>query len=252
MKKEIMLIFVFLILLLSPLFSLDVLVVSTIGKAEVQREGFWFPLKQGERLHKGQMISTGFKSEVVLKIGESNVTVRALSRLSIENLQEQDGNHNSQVFLDVGGIKADVKAAKDRRVGFTVRSPVATASVRGTSGIIKSNGSLQGLTGTWQIKKQQNRPFVHSQNDISPEASFDFEKDSVWDSKNTFFVKQNQEISFNKTGSVVTNKVHAEKKTSMHHNAVLSGSQIEYGSNHSQFGGNTEKTGSVTIIVTPQ
>ena len=99
MKKIKLLFFVFLAILLSPVFSLDVLVVSAIGKTEVQRDGFWFPLKQGEKLYKGQMISTGFKSEVVLKIGESNITVRPLTRLCIENLQENDGNHNSQVFL---------------------------------------------------------------------------------------------------------------------------------------------------------
>ena len=90
------------------------------------------------------------------------------------------------------------------------------------------------------------------QSSVSPETAMDNEIDTVWDSKNVFLVKQNQEISFSKTGSVVTNKTHAEKKSSKQHNVILSGSQIEYGSSHVQTGRNEEKTGSVTIIVKPE
>ena len=49
----------------------------------------------------------------------------------------------------MGSIKANVKAAETKKVSFTVRTPVATASVRGTSGEISYNGMLNGETGVW-------------------------------------------------------------------------------------------------------
>ena len=54
----------------------------------------------------------------------------------------------------MGSIKANVKAAETQKVSFTVRTPVATASVRGTSGEISYNGILNGETGIWDYINQ--------------------------------------------------------------------------------------------------
>ena len=61
---------------------------------------------------------------------------------------------SSKVYLDMGSIKANVKAAETKKVSFTVRTPVATASVRGTSGEISYNGILNGETGIWDYINQ--------------------------------------------------------------------------------------------------
>lgn len=112
--------------------ALDGTVVSVAGKVEVQDGQKWIPLTKGDIVKKGAIISTGFKSEAILKFGESTLTMKPLSRLTLEQLLNLNGNHKTQVYLDVGSIKAKVRAATDKKVGFTVKSPVATASVRGT------------------------------------------------------------------------------------------------------------------------
>ncbi|MBO6218478.1 MAG: FecR domain-containing protein [Treponema sp.] len=125
--------------LTSSLFAMQAQVVSATGKAEVQKGSSWAALKAGDVLDAGSVIQTGFKSELVLKIKESTVTVSALTRITLQTLAEREGISGSQgkdettIFLDTGSLKSNVQKSADRRVGFTVRSPVATASVRGTA-----------------------------------------------------------------------------------------------------------------------
>ncbi|MBQ8013634.1 MAG: FecR domain-containing protein [Treponema sp.] len=119
-------------------FAMQATVVSAKGKAEVQNGSMWVALKPGDTLNQGSVIQTGFKSELVIKIKESTVTVASLSRLTLQTLAEREGlagaaaKDETSIFLDTGALRSNVKKSADRRVGFTVRSPVATASVRGT------------------------------------------------------------------------------------------------------------------------
>lgn len=149
MKKTCLL--VFFALLIIPAFTLDAVVVSVLGKAEMQTAKGWQPMKEGSKLTAGTLVSTGFKSQAVLAIGKSTVTVQPLSRLTIEQLTERADSDVSKIYLDAGSIKADIKAAENKRVGFTVKSPVATASVRGTSGTIDSFGVLESTSGVWMV-----------------------------------------------------------------------------------------------------
>ena len=149
MKKTCLL--VFLALLIIPAFTLDAVVVSVLGKAEMQTAKGWQPMKEGSKLTAGTLVSTGFKSQAVLSIGKSTVTVQPLSRLTLEQLTERADSDVSRIYLDAGSIKADIKAAENNRVGFTVKSPVATASVRGTSGVIDSFGALESTSGVWMV-----------------------------------------------------------------------------------------------------
>ena len=132
--------------------STDVAIVnSVVGKVEVQVNESWIQVKNGDILSSGSIISTGFKSSAVLYIGDSLIEVRALTRLTIEEIREQNQNYNTTMFLDAGSIKADIKKSENKRVGFKVRTSVATASVRGTSGEIYSDGTLICLSGKWAI-----------------------------------------------------------------------------------------------------
>ncbi|MBQ1197975.1 MAG: FecR domain-containing protein [Spirochaetaceae bacterium] len=153
MKKLVLL---FLISIFSISFSFaastDVAIVnSVVGKVEVQVNESWIQVKNGDILSSGSVISTGFKSSAVLYIGASLIEVRALTRLTIEEIMEQNQNYNTTMFLDAGSIKADIKKSENKRVGFKVRTSVATASVRGTSGEIYSDGTLVCLSGKWAI-----------------------------------------------------------------------------------------------------
>lgn len=129
-------------------------VISFTGKAEYQTENGWVPLSQGSFLDQGTVISTGFRSTAVLKIGDSRFTVEPLSRITISKLSESDQNYDTEMNLSTGKLKIDVKAVPGRTTAFTVRSPTATASVRGTSGEFSAAGTLTATTGVWTYTPQ--------------------------------------------------------------------------------------------------
>jgi hypothetical protein len=79
------------------------------------------------------MISTGFKSVALIALENSTLTVRPLTRLSLEELQSAQGNESVSLRLQTGRVRADVNPPAGGKTSFSVHSPVATASVRGTA-----------------------------------------------------------------------------------------------------------------------
>ena len=116
-----------------PLSALDGKVVTVSGKVEIQDSaGVWKTLKAGDTVISGSMISTGFKSEATLKLGASILTIKPLTRMTLTQLVEKEEIVDTELFLEVGNVKAEVNSLNNKKNGFTVKSPVATASVRGT------------------------------------------------------------------------------------------------------------------------
>jgi len=141
------------------LYALEATVVSAKGKAELQSGNKWVKLSPGDTLKKGSVIQTGFKSELVLKIKESTVTVAPLSRVTIEQLSSTSKKDDTKLFLDTGSVNSNVKKADGKKVGFTVRSPVATASVRGTKLTVSNkfqSTSVKTHEGTVAVWKSKN------------------------------------------------------------------------------------------------
>jgi hypothetical protein len=105
------------------------------GVVEVKAPGqaAWVPARAGQRLEQAALISTGFRSSALITVGNSTITVRPLTRLTLEELSEREGNEQVSINLRAGRVRADVAPSAGRRTDFTVRSPIATASVRGTS-----------------------------------------------------------------------------------------------------------------------
>ena len=122
--------------------ALDAVVVASTGKVEVQNGAQWVPVKEGDVLKKGSVVQTGFKSELVLKVKESNMKISQLTRMVIENLSAGSDKDDTRIFIDTGSVRSEVNRSGARKVGFTVRSPVATASVRGT--IVKLSNEYRG------------------------------------------------------------------------------------------------------------
>jgi hypothetical protein len=79
------------------------------------------------------MISTSSRSSAVIALGNSLVSVQALTRLSLEELASREGNEQVNLNLRTGRVRAEVKPPTGGRTDFTVRSPSITASVRGTT-----------------------------------------------------------------------------------------------------------------------
>jgi hypothetical protein len=105
-----------------------------LGTVEIRFPGSpeWSAAAVGQELERETLVSTGFRSEAVLDLGNSILRVRPLSRLSLGELVAAAEGDRIEVQLRAGRIRADVNAPAAGKVNFTVRSPVATASVRGT------------------------------------------------------------------------------------------------------------------------
>jgi len=106
---------------------------SSTGKVEILgAQQAWVPVKPGMILGLGTTISTGFNSTAVLELGASVLQVKPLTRLRLNELVAREGTVTTDLFLQVGKIRAEVKSAEGLAQDFKVKSPVSTAAVRGT------------------------------------------------------------------------------------------------------------------------
>jgi hypothetical protein len=112
------------------------------GTVELKAPGAadWTPAVRGQTLTRSTLISTGFKSGALIVIGDSTLSVQALTRLSLEELARTGKSEKVDLNLRTGRIRANVKPPSGGNTEFTVRSPAATASVRGT--VFEFNGTI--------------------------------------------------------------------------------------------------------------
>jgi len=202
--------------------TLNATVVSTKGKAEVQKGSSWSALSVGSVLSKGDVIQTGFKSELILKIKNTTVTVAPLSRVTIEQLASKSDKDETRLFLDTGSLKSDVKKTEDRRVGFTVRSPVATASVRGTRFGVRNTflGTIvkgyEGETATWSTAKVQT-PHIEQASEETQQVTGN-DAQAVSDGLSgagAVLVRQNMSSSYSGNSSSSNPKNNSEKASGL-------------------------------------
>jgi ferric-dicitrate binding protein FerR (iron transport regulator) len=127
------------------------------GKVEYRLSGSdWQPARIGLVLEKGALVSTGFKSSATLQVGASSIYLKALTRLSLEDLVKTSGGTRTKLYLLAGRVRADVPPQAGKTTDFSVDSPTATASVRGTAfefdglNLLVSRGTVRFLTPTSQ------------------------------------------------------------------------------------------------------
>ena len=194
------------------------IVNSVVGKVEIQLNENWVQIKNGDILTPGTVISTGFRSSAVLYIGKSLIEVRALTRLTIEEIVEQNQNYNTTMFLDAGNIKADIKKSDNKRVGFKVRTSVATASVRGTSGEIYSDGTLVCFSGKWAItppepkgtktvitREANSTEQIENTDEVAQTEQLENADQDFYDAVDdgAFIVTENQTITIGSNGKII-------------------------------------------------
>jgi len=133
-NRTIIIVLIIFILAAGTAFSQNRAVVKRVlGKVEIQRPGeAWIPAEVGMELPLRATISTGFSSQAVLEIGNSVLTLRALTRIRIDELQVRDNVAVTGLSMPVGRIRAEVRSSEGLSTDFRVRSPVSTAAVRGT------------------------------------------------------------------------------------------------------------------------
>jgi len=133
--KKIGIILILISYIIVPLFAQSSAVVKeTTGKVEVQAPGGrWTNAAVGMTISRGTTISTGFGSRALLDLGNAVLDVQPLTRLRLEELIEKEGTVQTDLFLRVGKVKAEVKSVSGLQQDFKLRSPISTAAVRGTN-----------------------------------------------------------------------------------------------------------------------
>lgn len=133
MKKYIIIIIFTLLAVFA--YSENAVVSSFNGKVEVKLtpNSSWEPVSVNMEIPVGAVISTGFNSSAVLDLGTSTIQVKALTRMKIEELVASQQKLSTDLFLNFGNISADVEPQEDIEHNFTLKSPISTAAVRGTT-----------------------------------------------------------------------------------------------------------------------
>ncbi|MDC7233004.1 MAG: FecR family protein [Spirochaetales bacterium] len=104
------------------------------GKVEIQQPGrSWQAASEGMEVPTNSRISTGFGSEARVVMDNAEITVQPLTRMTLTEYTQSSDTTTTKLFLGSGRIRTDVKRSDQRINDFQVRSPVATAAVRGTS-----------------------------------------------------------------------------------------------------------------------
>ncbi|MDR3247451.1 MAG: FecR domain-containing protein [Treponema sp.] len=132
MKKLVVL----LLVLSGPLlFAQEALILEVNGTVEILRPGetVWQTAQAGQRMSRDTGISTGFKSMARISLGNSTIFVRALTRLTLEELQNIAGEESVELYLQTGHIRTEVAPPLHGITEFRIISPMVTASVRGTT-----------------------------------------------------------------------------------------------------------------------
>ena len=105
------------------------------GTVELKASGAaaYVAAKVGDQVRQDTVVSTGFKSTALIEVGSTVLTVRPLTRLTLTEIRAGAGSETLNVNLQAGRVRVDVNPPAGTRAAMTVTSPVATASVRGTS-----------------------------------------------------------------------------------------------------------------------
>lgn len=142
----------------------EIRVVSVKGTAAFKAGGQWVPLQAGTALAVGYKVSTGVKSNAVIRIHNHTVTVQQLTIMKISESIEDWRSSSTRLSLRRGAVRAKVAKNARIRTVFKVSTPVATSSVRGTEELVEYSptfgmnvsvmqGSVtgQGINGTENV-----------------------------------------------------------------------------------------------------
>ncbi len=129
--------FLLMLILLSPIAALaqaqQAVVKDFSGKVEVKPPGRdWRPVTLNLPIAPGATVSTGFASRLTLMIGQTQISVRPLTRMLLRDLVKTGTTNTTALTLRVGRVNVAVKAASGEKNDFTIRGPASTAAVRGT------------------------------------------------------------------------------------------------------------------------
>ena len=132
------------VFIVTGVFSQSGVIREFTGDVELKRSGsaVFVPAAVGAVVSPNTIISTGFRSTAVVVIGSSVITVSPLTRLTLAEIQSASNTENVNVNLQAGRVRVEVNPPAGSKANFTVQSPSATASVRGTTFEMDTNNII--------------------------------------------------------------------------------------------------------------
>lgn len=107
---------------------------SISGDVSVRRSGGSFAdANRGQELQASDDLSTGPDSSATLTFSDgSTMVVRPLSQISLASLTRQRDNVKVRVNLRIGQVAAKINKTQTETTDYSIKTPTATAAVRGT------------------------------------------------------------------------------------------------------------------------
>ena len=135
--KKLSVVFILILALCSSLQAQEnfsAVIKELTGTVEIKKSGSseWVVAKAGDFIEKSTIISTGFRSMAVISLGDSTLTVRALTRLSLDEIMTMNRIETVNINFNAGRIKVEVNPAAGNKANYSVRTGSSVASVRGT------------------------------------------------------------------------------------------------------------------------
>jgi len=132
--KRIVLTFV-LVLAGISVFAQNGVMKELTGTVELKTAGSatFVAAKAGDIVNQDTVVSTGFKSTALIEVGNTTLTVRPLTRLTLTEIKATSESETVNVSLQAGRVRVDVNPPAGAKASLGIASPTATASVRGTS-----------------------------------------------------------------------------------------------------------------------
>jgi len=126
------------------------------GTVELKRAGQtdFITAKPGDAVAKDTVVSTGFKSTVLIDLGSTVLTVRPLTRLSLAEISASADSQTLNISLQTGRVRVEVNPPAGNKNYTSISSTMATASVRGTAFEFDTQ-SLTVLSGTVEFQGRQ-------------------------------------------------------------------------------------------------
>ncbi|MDX6443944.1 MAG: hypothetical protein QOH71_1018 [Blastocatellia bacterium] len=122
--------------------------IKLVGDANCLLPGAdWQEASEGMRLSTDDEIHTGPDSEATLQFPDGSIVVlKQMTRIKMRGLLSQENRVKIDLLLRMGELKAQVVRQDVVGSDFSVRTPVATTSVRGTVFTVIHNESSQSTT----------------------------------------------------------------------------------------------------------
>ena len=186
MKKSMKKLFTILFVLLFAcrIFAAEGVVTFVKGKVEVKRGNTWVALKVGDKVAQSEVINTGFQSEAKVKLMNNVLYLGPVTRVTLSTLSESNDRDKVNVYLSTGTIRSKVNRTDTKRVSYTVRTPIAVASVRGTDVINegpKLVECLEGRVGVTNIERLSTKKKPSKDDKKADDDDLEDKKDDLED-----------------------------------------------------------------------